>query len=267
MTVRGRVGDPDRARTGAAAADVARCRTATRPCGSPATASSIEDLYGTELDIEWCRADGAGLICCRRGPITGRRRRQPRIRGTTAGPATSCGPTPTSARRIPDVMTPATWSIVQVFMSDAMADGLAPAYGVRQHRRPDLHERQCDGGPERRGAGIQTAVPTWHRGGVRPAARRASRSRRSEVSLAEDAGLGGAGGRPRPRRGQAGLPESAGVPRRARRSCAPNAAAPDRRHPVRPRAGPAVADADRTRVPPGLHDAGGRRPAAAVPRS
>ena len=86
---------------------------------------AIADLHGQEMDVEWCRS-GDDLSIVQARPIT------------TTGPP----PDPWNDSRsgdflwtntnvgeaIPDVMTPATWSMVQVFMSDAMATASVPPY-------------------------------------------------------------------------------------------------------------------------------------------
>ena len=59
----------------------------------------IEALDARPVDVEWCR-DGDDLWVVQARPITSSPPGNA-TRGTTAGPATSCGPTPTSARRSP----------------------------------------------------------------------------------------------------------------------------------------------------------------------
>ena len=86
----------------------------------------IADLYGTEMDIEWCRADGE-LYLLQARPITtaeadGRDPWNDSRSGNFLWTNTNVG------EAIPDVMTPATWSMVQVFLSDAMATASIPPY-------------------------------------------------------------------------------------------------------------------------------------------
>ena len=85
----------------------------------------IEELYGTPMDVEWCR-DGAELFVLQARPITtGPTDRDPwndSRAGDFLWTNTNVG------EAIPDVMTPATWSMVQVFLSDAMATASIPPY-------------------------------------------------------------------------------------------------------------------------------------------
>jgi rifampicin phosphotransferase len=85
----------------------------------------IEELYGTPMDVEWCR-DGAKLFVLQARPITtGPPDRDPwndSRAGDFLWTNTNVG------EAIPDVMTPATWSMVQVFLSDAMATASIPPY-------------------------------------------------------------------------------------------------------------------------------------------
>ena len=99
----------------------------TRPQASrlAALGVQIEQLYGMPIDVEWCR-DGTNLLILQARPITtGPRARDP-WNDTRAGDFlwtnTNVG------EAIPDVMTPLTWSMVQVFLSDAMATASIPPY-------------------------------------------------------------------------------------------------------------------------------------------
>jgi pyruvate,water dikinase len=111
----------------------------------------IMQLYGRPMDIEWCRV-GDELFVVQARPIT------------VAPGCRSCGPGPLERqsgrgfpvdqhqcrRGHPDVMTPATWSMVQVFLSDAMATASHPAlHRLRPDRRPDLPQCQRDDEPVR----------------------------------------------------------------------------------------------------------------------
>ena len=86
----------------------------------------IAELYGTEMDIEWCRT-GTQLHLVQARPITtGEADRRDPWNDTRSGnflwTNTNVG------EAIPDVMTPATWAMVQVFLSDAMATASIPPY-------------------------------------------------------------------------------------------------------------------------------------------
>jgi pyruvate,water dikinase len=79
----------------------------------------IEQLYGQPMDIEWALHDGRMFIVQAR-PIT--TLREPlaeewndSLRGDYLWSNANLG------EAIPDVMTPCTWSLVQIFMADAMA--------------------------------------------------------------------------------------------------------------------------------------------------
>ena len=122
-------------RTGTAERPVP-ARRRTRASLSPAMAEQlaglgikISELCQAPMDIEWCRV-GDRLYILQARPITSRGRH----------PVT--GPDPWNDSRsgdflwtntnvgeaIPDVMTPATWSAVQTFLSDAMATASIPPY-------------------------------------------------------------------------------------------------------------------------------------------
>ena len=85
----------------------------------------IEELFGAPMDVEWCR-DGEELLVLQARPITtGPPERDPwndSRAGDFLWTNTNVG------EAIPDVMTPATWSMVQVFLSDAMATASIPPY-------------------------------------------------------------------------------------------------------------------------------------------
>ncbi len=86
----------------------------------------LATLYGTELDIEWCRADGQVYLLQARPITTGDAGSRDPWNDSRSGnflwTNTNVG------EAIPDVMTPATWSMVQVFLSDAMATASIPPY-------------------------------------------------------------------------------------------------------------------------------------------
>ncbi|HLL63029.1 MAG TPA: PEP/pyruvate-binding domain-containing protein, partial [Propionibacteriaceae bacterium] len=97
----------------------------------------IEALDSTPVDVEWCR-DGDHLWVVQARPITTPMLPEP-AEGASTG-STRRDPWNDSragdflwtntnvGEAIPDVMTPATWSMVQVFMSDAMATASVPPY-------------------------------------------------------------------------------------------------------------------------------------------
>jgi rifampicin phosphotransferase len=86
----------------------------------------VAELYGTEMDIEWCRV-GSQLFLLQARPITSgdgdaRDPWNDSRTGNFLWTNTNVG------EAIPDVMTPATWAMVQVFLSDAMATASIPPY-------------------------------------------------------------------------------------------------------------------------------------------
>jgi rifampicin phosphotransferase len=84
----------------------------------------VEDLCKTPVDIEWCLA-GDQLFVLQARPITGAIHPDPwndSRSGDFLWTNTNVG------EAIPDVMTPATWSMVQVFLTDAMATASIPPY-------------------------------------------------------------------------------------------------------------------------------------------
>ena len=84
----------------------------------------IEAVFQQPVDVEWCRTD-AELFILQARPVTTGRRADPwndSYRGDFLWTNTNVG------EAIPDVMTPATWSMVQVFLNDAMATASIPPY-------------------------------------------------------------------------------------------------------------------------------------------
>jgi phosphohistidine swiveling domain-containing protein len=84
----------------------------------------VEDLCRAPVDIEWCRADDQ-LFVLQARPITSAIHPDPwndSRSGDFLWTNTNVG------EAIPDVMTPATWSMVQVFLTDAMATASIPPY-------------------------------------------------------------------------------------------------------------------------------------------
>ncbi|HEY6811876.1 MAG TPA: PEP/pyruvate-binding domain-containing protein [Propionibacteriaceae bacterium] len=84
----------------------------------------VEDLFKDPMDIEWCRK-GDQLFVLQARPITTAIHPDPwndSRSGDFLWTNTNVG------EAIPDVMTPATWSMVQVFLTDAMATASIPPY-------------------------------------------------------------------------------------------------------------------------------------------
>jgi rifampicin phosphotransferase len=84
----------------------------------------VEDLFNDPMDIEWCRR-GDQLFVLQARPITTAIHPDPwndSRSGDFLWTNTNVG------EAIPDVMTPATWSMVQVFLTDAMATASIPPY-------------------------------------------------------------------------------------------------------------------------------------------
>src|SRR4029453_12147141 len=84
----------------------------------------VEDLCKAPADIEWCRR-GDQLFLLQARPITSAIHPDPwndSRSGDFLWTNTNVG------EAIPDVMTPATWSMVQVFLTDAMATASIPPY-------------------------------------------------------------------------------------------------------------------------------------------
>jgi rifampicin phosphotransferase len=84
----------------------------------------VEDLCKAPVDIEWCRT-GDQLFVLQARPITSAIHPDPwndSRSGDFLWTNTNVG------EAIPDVMTPATWSMVQVFLTDAMATASIPPY-------------------------------------------------------------------------------------------------------------------------------------------
>jgi pyruvate,water dikinase len=87
-------------------------------------AVTVEDLFQDPMDIEWCRI-GDQLFILQARPITTAIHPDPwndSRSGDFLWTNTNVG------EAIPDVMTPATWSMVQVFLTDAMATASIPPY-------------------------------------------------------------------------------------------------------------------------------------------
>lgn len=95
-------------------------------------AVQVEDLYGQPMDIEWVQKDGRFLLVQAR-PIT-------TLRGTTTAAevwndslaSDSLWTSGNLGEAVPDVMTPCTWSLVQIFMSEATSSMFAP--GIKEYQ-------------------------------------------------------------------------------------------------------------------------------------
>ncbi len=86
----------------------------------------VSRLFGAPMDVEWCRT-GNRLLLVQARPITsagdvGRDPWNDSRGGTFLWTNTNVG------EAIPDVMTPAAWSMIQVFLHDAMATASIPPY-------------------------------------------------------------------------------------------------------------------------------------------
>lgn len=87
----------------------------------------IEKLYGRPMDVEWARRDGRLAIVQAR-PITNLRDGEPeREEWNDSLLANYLWTSANLGEAIPSVMTPVTWSLVRIFMSEAMAlSGIGP---------------------------------------------------------------------------------------------------------------------------------------------
>ncbi|MEV5535730.1 PEP/pyruvate-binding domain-containing protein [Saccharopolyspora shandongensis] len=79
----------------------------------------IEELYGSPMDVEWAARDGRFWVVQAR-PITGLRDRPVETWNDSLGGdyLWTCA---NLGEAIPSVMTPCTWSLVEIFMSETMA--------------------------------------------------------------------------------------------------------------------------------------------------
>ncbi|MEV0087697.1 PEP/pyruvate-binding domain-containing protein [Saccharopolyspora sp. NPDC050642] len=84
-----------------------------------ALAVRIEELYGRPMDVEWAARDGRFWVVQAR-PITGLRDRPVETWNDSLGGdyLWTCA---NLGEAIPSVMTPCTWSLVEIFMSETMA--------------------------------------------------------------------------------------------------------------------------------------------------
>ncbi|MFD1938776.1 PEP/pyruvate-binding domain-containing protein [Nonomuraea mangrovi] len=85
--------------------------------------AAIERLYGTPMDVEWAMRDGEPFILQAR-PVTGLQQEVEEWNDSRKGDylwtAGNLG------EAIPDVMTPATWSFVRIFIHEAMSASTLP---------------------------------------------------------------------------------------------------------------------------------------------
>jgi phosphohistidine swiveling domain-containing protein len=92
----------------------------------------IEELYGQPMDIEWAMKDGRFFIVQAR-PITTLRVTNAAAEEWNASLASdSLWTNGNLGEAVPDVMTPCTWSLVQVFMSEATSPMFAP--GIKEYQ-------------------------------------------------------------------------------------------------------------------------------------
>ncbi|MEU9830161.1 PEP/pyruvate-binding domain-containing protein [Streptosporangium sp. NPDC048047] len=87
----------------------------------------IEELYGTPMDVEWALHDGTLHILQAR-PVTGLRRPveewNDSLKGDYLWTSANLG------EAIPDVMTPCTWSVVRLFITEAMSASTLPGFDL-----------------------------------------------------------------------------------------------------------------------------------------
>lgn len=92
-----------------------------------ALGQQAEKLYGTPMDVEWARRDGAFVILQAR-PITALGRQHEEwndsLKGDYLWTAGNLG------EAIPDVMTPVTWSFVRLFIAEAMSASTIPGFDL-----------------------------------------------------------------------------------------------------------------------------------------
>ncbi|NUP62899.1 MAG: pyruvate, phosphate dikinase [Nonomuraea sp.] len=92
-----------------------------------ALGARVQALYDTPMDVEWARRDGEFAILQAR-PITGLRAPveewNDSLKGDYLWTAGNLG------EAIPDVMTPATWSFVRLFIREAMSASALPGFDL-----------------------------------------------------------------------------------------------------------------------------------------
>ncbi|WP_406317401.1 PEP-utilizing enzyme [Streptosporangium sp. NBC_01639] len=89
--------------------------------------TEIEELYGTAMDVEWAVHDGTFFIVQAR-PITRLRQQVEEWNDSLTGDYLWTGANLGEA--IPDVMTPCTWSLVQIFIREAMSTSAMPGFNL-----------------------------------------------------------------------------------------------------------------------------------------
>ncbi len=89
---------------------------------------AIEELYGQPVDVEWARA-GRELFVLQARPVTGLAAAvQPSEQWNDSLDGDYLWSNGNLGEAIPDVMTPATWSFIQLFMTRAIAPPHLPGY-------------------------------------------------------------------------------------------------------------------------------------------
>ncbi|MFB9629008.1 PEP-utilizing enzyme, partial [Nonomuraea helvata] len=92
-----------------------------------AIGARIQELYGTPMDVEWARSGGAFAIVQAR-PITGLKPQVEEWNDSLKGDYLWTGGNLGEA--IPDVMTPLTWSLVRLFIREAMSASALPGFDL-----------------------------------------------------------------------------------------------------------------------------------------
>ncbi|RSN12658.1 pyruvate, phosphate dikinase [Nonomuraea sp. WAC 01424] len=87
----------------------------------------VQTLYGMPMDVEWARYDGTFAILQAR-PITGLKQQVEEWNDSLKGDYLWTGGNLGEA--IPDVMTPATWSFVRLFIHEAMSASALPGFDL-----------------------------------------------------------------------------------------------------------------------------------------
>lgn len=106
--------------------------TGAQAAGLARTGLAIEDLFGHPVDVEWARAGGSlfvvqarpvtGQAAIPRGAVPAGEEWNDSLGGDWLWTATNLG------EAIPDVMTPVTWSFVELFMTRAISPPHVPGY-------------------------------------------------------------------------------------------------------------------------------------------
>ena len=111
----------------------------TRPVLSPAQAAElahtgvqIEELYGQPMDIEWALHDGRVFVVQARPITTIRDTEPPTEEWNDSLAGDYLWTNGNLGEAVPDVMTPCTWSLLHIFLAEAL--GLAFLKGIRQYQ-------------------------------------------------------------------------------------------------------------------------------------